>query len=75
MTQEELKQYISDNEPTETKLDGLGRWEKRIWALDGTQIEETYVYKYTVADVIADPYTRRDSFAVLSTDLKEVQNG
>ena len=75
MKMSDLEQYCSENEPTDIKLDALGRWDKRIWGLSDTQIEETYIYKYTVDEVLADTYTRRDSFAVLSTDLKEVQNG
>ena len=70
-----IEQYIQENEPTEVIRDELGRWLKRIWVTETSTIEETYVYKYTVEEVNEDPLNRRDSFTVLSTELKEVQNG
>ena len=49
MTQEEIQEYISENEPTLTEKDEAGRWSRQIWQLeDGAHIVESYQYVHPV---------------------------
>jgi hypothetical protein len=33
MTEQEIQEYISENEPTTINKDEIGRWSERIWQL------------------------------------------
>lgn len=74
MTTEEMKQYISDNEPSEVKRDELDRWVKRIWNMEDKSLEEVYSYKYSVKEVLENPRDKRDSYVVIGISLNEVLN-
>lgn len=68
MNEEELLQYISENEPTTVdKCPECGRWLTREWDTGNTTIIETYTYLYAP--------THRQSFKVKNVDRKEVDNG
>ena len=75
MTNEELKNYITDKEPDQILRDEIGRWVKRIWNTESGTIEESYTYQCTPEQVLAEPLKYRNSFDVKSVDLKEVANG
>lgn len=77
MTQEELKKYTESNEPTEILRDEVGRWVERKWVLSNTTIIESYKYKYDVNVLLnnKDITKYRDSFTIVSSELKEVENG
>lgn len=77
MTQEELKKYIESNEPTEILRDEIGRWVERKWVLSNTTIIESYKYKYDVNVLLnnKDITKYRDSFTIVSSEIKEVVNG
>lgn len=77
MTIEELKRYTESNEPNEILRDEVGRWIERKWILHTSTIIETYKYKYSVDLLLSnkDITKYRDSFAILSSEIKEVTNG
>lgn len=75
MTDEQIKEHISENEPDTINKDELGRWTERIWQLENSKIVESYEYKHTVSKVQSDPSKYRDSFAVKRVTRKEVNNG
>lgn len=74
MTNEEIDQYCSENEPIEILRDEVGRWVKRIW---DNGITETYTYKYDVELLLnnKDITKYRDAYNVLSVERKEAING
>lgn len=73
MTEQEILDYISENEPTEIIKDTIGRWDKRIWKLENSQIIEQYYYKYSTEYVQNN--VPRDAFKVTKVERKEVANG
>jgi hypothetical protein len=73
MTEQEIQEYISENEPTTINKDEIGRWSERIWQLENSQIVETYTYKYTVSQVQNN--VPRDAFKVSKVERKEIANG
>jgi vacuolar-type H+-ATPase subunit B/Vma2 len=77
MTNEEMEQYCSDNEPTEIKRDRVERWIERIWHLTNSIIIERYTYKYDENTLIENTDTTkyRDAFNVVSIDREGVLNG
>ena len=70
MTQKELDDYISNNEPIEIKRDEIGRWAERIFE----KAIERYSYFCTPEQVLADPLRYRDSYRVNDVE-REVING
>ena len=74
LTNEELEQYCSENEPIEIIRDEVGRWVKRVW-VDGSF--ETYTYKYDVATLLSnkDITKYRDAYTIVSVERKEAVNG
>ena len=70
MTQKELDDYISNNEPIEIKRDEIGRWTECIFE----KAIERYSYFCTPEQVFADPLKYRDSYRVKDVE-KEVVNG
>ena len=70
MTNEELDDYIANNEPIEIKRDEIGRWVERIFE----KAIERYSYFCIPEQVIADPTKYRDSYRVKDVE-KEVING
>lgn len=74
MTNEEIDQYCSENEPIEILRDEVGRWVKRIW---DNGITETYTYKYDVELLLnnKDITKYKNSFDVEIVERKEVANG
>jgi len=75
MTDEQIQEYISENEPDTVNKDELGRWTERIWKLENSKIVESYEYKHSIDKVQSNPLKYRDSFAVKSVTRKEVHNG
>jgi len=75
MTEEQIQEYISENDPDTINKDELGRWTERIWQLENSKIVESYEYKHGITKVQSDPLKYRDSFAVKSVTRKEVNNG
>ena len=71
MTNEELDDYIANNEPVEIKRDEIGRWVERIWE----RAIERYTYFCTSEQVLADPLQYRDSYRVKDVVREEVING
>ena len=70
MTQEEIQEYISENEPTLTEKDEAGRWARRIWQLeDGSHIVESYQYVHPVNS------NGRQLFKVKNVNLEHVNLG
>ena len=68
MNEEEILEYISNNEPTKvTKCPISDRWETREWKMKKSTIIENYTYK--------NKPLHRQSFAVESVIREEVQNG
>ena len=68
MTQEEIQEYISENEPTLTEKDEAGRWTRRIWQLeDDSHIVESYQYVHPVTS------NNRQLFKVENVTLEQVQ--
>lgn len=68
MTQEEIQEYISENEPTLIEKDEAGRWTRRIWQLeDGSHIVELYQYVHPVTS------NNRQLFKVQTVTLEHVQ--
>lgn len=68
MTQEEIQEYVSENEPTLTEKDEVGRWTRRIWQLeDGSHIVESYQYVHPVTS------NDRQLFKVENVTLEHVQ--
>lgn len=73
MTEQEIQEYISENEPTTINKDAIGRWSERIWQLENSKIVETYTYKYTIKQVQNN--VPRDAFKVSKVERKEISNG
>jgi len=73
MTEQEIQEYISENEPDTINKDAIGRWSERIWQLKNSQIVETYTYKYTADQVQKN--VPRDAFKVSKVVRKELSNG
>lgn len=68
MTQEEIQEYTSENEPTLIEKDEASRWSRRIWQLeDGTHIVESYQYVHPVTS------NDRQLFKVKNVTLEHVQ--
>ena len=66
-TDEEILEYISENEPTEIEKCPISeRWLVRKWNTGGTTITETYTYK--------NEPLHRQSFAVKNVIRGEVKN-
>ena len=74
MTNEEIDQYCSENEPIEFLRDEVGRWVKRIW---DNGITEKYTYKYDVELLLnnKDITKYKNSFDVEIVERKEAMNG
>ena len=66
-TDEEILEYISENEPTEVEKCPISeRWLVRKWDTGETTITETYTYK--------NEPLHRQSFAVENVIREEVEN-
>lgn len=74
MTVDEAHKYITENEPTSTKTDEVGRWTSRTWNAPDAVITETYEYKYDAQTIKQnrDVTKYRDSLAVINTNLEIV---
>ncbi len=67
MTQEEIQEYVSENEPTLTEKDEAGRWSRRICQLEyGSHIVESYQYVHSVTS------NNRQLFKVKNVTLEHV---